>query len=132
MSARQLCHYFEAHGVRVLINQTLNDIFNHRDSLGRISKWAMELSKRVIDFEKRSALKSQVLADFIADCTELSIYTEGRVPESPWLVYYDGVWGNVRPRALTILISPSRIKLRYAVRLQFTKETDKCMNNIAE
>jgi hypothetical protein len=92
----------------------------------------MELSKRVIDFEKRSALKSQVLADFIVDCTELSIYIEGRVPESPWLVYYDGVWGNVGPRALTILISPSRIKLRYAVRLQFTKETDKCTNNIAE
>jgi ribonuclease HI len=31
-----------------------------------------------------------------------------------------------------ILISPSKIKLRYATRLQFTNETDKCTNNIAE
>jgi ribonuclease HI len=34
--------------------------------------------------------------------------------------------------AEAILISPSRIKLRYTARLQFTKEADKCTNNIAE
>jgi uncharacterized DUF497 family protein len=33
-------------------------------------KAAMELSKHVIDFEKRNAIKSQVLVDFIADWTE--------------------------------------------------------------
>jgi hypothetical protein len=31
MSARKLCHYFEAHRVRVLMNQPLNDIFGNRD-----------------------------------------------------------------------------------------------------
>jgi hypothetical protein len=67
MSASKLRHYFEAHTVRVLTNQPLKDIFKNRDSLGRIGKWAMELLKHVIDFEKRSAIKSQVLADFIAD-----------------------------------------------------------------
>jgi ribonuclease HI len=35
----------------------------------------MELSEYVIDFEKRTAIKLQVLADFIADWTELSSYT---------------------------------------------------------
>jgi ribonuclease HI len=30
------------------------------------------------------------------------------------------------------LISPSEIKLRYATRLQFTNEADKCMHNIIE
>jgi ribonuclease HI len=29
-------------------------------------------------------------------------------------------------------ISPSGIKLRYAARLQFNSEADKCTNNIAE
>jgi predicted regulator of amino acid metabolism with ACT domain len=67
MSTRKLQHYFEAHIVRVLTNQLLNDIFGNLGSSGRIGKWAMELSKHVIDFEKRSAAKSQVLADFIAD-----------------------------------------------------------------
>jgi hypothetical protein len=67
MSTRKLWHYFEGHRVRVLTNQPLNDIFGNCDSLGRIGKWAMELLKHVIDFEKRSSIKSQVLTDFIAD-----------------------------------------------------------------
>ena len=83
MSARKLRHYFEAHTIRVAINQPLNDIFGNRDSSGRISKWAMELSEHVIDFEKISAIKSQVIADFIAKWTEPNSCTEGPVPESP-------------------------------------------------
>jgi hypothetical protein len=67
MSARKLRHYFEAHTIKVLTNQPLHDIFSNRDSSGRISKWAMELSEYVVDFEKRSTIKSQILADFVAE-----------------------------------------------------------------
>jgi hypothetical protein len=70
MSVRRLHHYFEAHRVRVLTNQPLNNIFRSQDYPCRIGKWAMELSEHVVDFEKRSAIKSQVLADFITDWTE--------------------------------------------------------------
>jgi hypothetical protein len=66
MSTMKLRHYFEAHRVRVLMHPPLNDIFENRDSSGRIGKWSMELSEHVIDFEKTSAIKSQVLVDFIA------------------------------------------------------------------
>jgi hypothetical protein len=59
MSARMLHHYFEAHTIKVL--------FSNRDNSDRISKWAMELSKNVVDFKKRSAIKSQILADFVAE-----------------------------------------------------------------
>jgi hypothetical protein len=114
MSARKFPHYFEVHRVRVLMNQPLNDIFGNRDSFGRISKWAMDLSENVIDFEKKSAIKWQVLADFITDWLEPANYTEGSVPESPWQVYCDGARGNARAGALALFISPSGIKLRYA------------------
>jgi hypothetical protein len=90
MSARKLHHYFKAHKVRVLTNQPLNDIFRNRDCTGRIGKCDMELSKHVADFEKRSAIKSQVLADFITDRTDLSSYTKGLVIDTPWQVYCDG------------------------------------------
>jgi hypothetical protein len=90
MSARKLRHYFEAHRIRVLMNQLLNDIFRSRDSSGRIGKWAMELSEHVIDFEKRSAIKSQVLVDFVTNWTEPSSYTEDAVVDTPWQVYCDG------------------------------------------
>jgi hypothetical protein len=33
MSTRKLRHYFDAHGVRVLTNQPLNDIFRNRSIL---------------------------------------------------------------------------------------------------
>jgi hypothetical protein len=52
ISAWKLRHYFEAYRVRVLTNQPLNDIFGNKDFSGRIGKWAMKLSKHVIDFEK--------------------------------------------------------------------------------
>jgi hypothetical protein len=53
-----------------LTNQPLNNNFRKCDSSGRIRKWAMKLSEHVIDFEKRSAIKLQVLADLIADWTK--------------------------------------------------------------
>jgi hypothetical protein len=111
MSARKLRHYFKAHRVKVLTNQPLNDIFKNRDSSGRIRKWAMELSEHVVDFEKSCAIKSQVLADFIADWTEPSGYTEGMVVKTPWQVHCDGASGFSGVGVAAILMSPSGIKL---------------------
>jgi hypothetical protein len=90
-NARKLRHYFEANTIKVLTNQPLNDIFGNKDNSGRISKWVMELSEYVAYFEKGSAIKSQILANFIIEWTEPSSLIEGIVPESPWLVYCDGV-----------------------------------------
>jgi hypothetical protein len=86
MSTRKLQHYFEAHRVKVLTNQLLNDILKNQDSSGRIRKWIVELSEHVVGFEKRSAIKSQVLADFIVDWMEPSSYTKGTVVDTPWQV----------------------------------------------
>jgi hypothetical protein len=58
MSDRNLHHYFEAHTIKILTNQPLNDIFGNRDNPDRISKWVMELTECVVDFEKRSVIKS--------------------------------------------------------------------------
>jgi hypothetical protein len=53
MSARKLHHYFETHTIKVLTNQSLNDIFGNRDNSDQISKWVMELLEYVVDFEKK-------------------------------------------------------------------------------
>jgi diketogulonate reductase-like aldo/keto reductase len=57
MSSRKLRHYFEAHTIKVLTNQPLNNIFGNRDSSDKVSKWAMELSEYIMDFVKRSTIK---------------------------------------------------------------------------
>jgi hypothetical protein len=90
ITSQKFRHDFKAHRVRVLTNQPLNDIFGNRDSSDKIGKWAMELSKHIIDFEKTSSIKSQVLANFIADWTEPASYTEGPIIKSSWQVYCDG------------------------------------------
>jgi hypothetical protein len=50
----------------------------------------MELFEHVVNFEKRSVIKSQVQVDFIVDWTEPSSYTEGSMIDTPWQVYCDG------------------------------------------
>jgi hypothetical protein len=45
--------------------------------------WASELSHHIVDFQKRSAIKSQVLVDFIADWTEPLSYTKSTVIDTP-------------------------------------------------
>jgi hypothetical protein len=63
MAARKLRYYFEGHRIRVITNQPLNDLFTNKEASTRIIKWAAELSEYIVDFERRSAIKSQVLAD---------------------------------------------------------------------
>jgi hypothetical protein len=52
---------------------------------------------------------------------------DGIIPEAPWAIYCDGAWGSTGARAVTILVSPSGIKLRYTTGLEFHNEADKCI-----
>jgi hypothetical protein len=63
MAARKLRHYFEGHRIRVITNQPLNDLFANREASTQIIKWGTELSEYIVDFKKRSMIKSQVLED---------------------------------------------------------------------
>jgi hypothetical protein len=67
MASRKLRHYFKGNRTIVVTSQPIHDLFHNREALARISKWAARLSEFYIDFERRTAIKSQVLADFISD-----------------------------------------------------------------
>ena len=92
MASRKLRHYFEGHKIVAITDQPLHDLFHNREASARISKWASELSEHYIDFEKRTAIKSQVLADFVVDWTSPTFDTEA--PIEPWTVHCDGAWCN--------------------------------------
>jgi hypothetical protein len=68
---RKLRHYFEGHKITVVKDFSLGDILRNRDATGRISKWAMELEALNIDFSPQKVIKSQALADFMAEWTEI-------------------------------------------------------------
>jgi hypothetical protein len=69
MASRKLSHYFEAFKVRVTSDRGLDELFRNPEVSVRIAKWAAELSGYHITFEPRTAIKPQVLADFIVDWT---------------------------------------------------------------
>ncbi|KAK1678325.1 hypothetical protein QYE76_039173 [Lolium multiflorum] len=70
LGSRKLRHYFQEHPMTVVSKAPLATIINNSDATGRVAKWGIELSAFDINYEARTAIKSQVLADFIADWTE--------------------------------------------------------------
>ena len=69
MASKKLKHYFQAHPIIVPIAFPVQDMFKNKESSGRLAKWSAELSQYVVDFVARTTIKSQVLADFVADLT---------------------------------------------------------------
>ncbi|XP_077226392.1 uncharacterized protein LOC143859620 [Tasmannia lanceolata] len=69
MAARKLRPYFQAHTIKVLTDQPLRQIFHRPDTLGQLVKRVVELSEFDIRYLPRPAIKAQVLADFVAECT---------------------------------------------------------------
>ena len=70
ITSHKLRHYFDEHKVTVVSNFPLGNVLHNRDATGCISKWLVELGAQNIEFVSRKAIKSQVLADFIAEWTE--------------------------------------------------------------
>ena len=53
----------------VVTKHPLKILFRNADFSGRISKWAVELGQYDIKYQLRTAIKAQVLADFIIKFT---------------------------------------------------------------
>jgi hypothetical protein len=103
-------------------------MFEHKESIGRIGKWATKLAEQPINFISCSAMKSQVLADFVADWTPTVTKGDPVVSGSVWEVQCDGEYCHLGSTVVAVLNSPSGIKLRYALQLN----CDNCTNNMAE
>jgi hypothetical protein len=89
ITARKLRHYFERHKITVVTDFPLGDILHNRDATGRISKWTVELGALKIDFTRRKAVKSQALADFVAEWIEVQQPTPDTILDH-WKMYFNG------------------------------------------
>nr|CAH68036.1 OSIGBa0139N19-OSIGBa0137L10.5 [Oryza sativa] len=136
MTSRKLRHYFQAHRVTVVTSYPLAQILHNREVTGRVVKWAIELSEFDLHFEPRHAIKSQALADFVAECTPapepVSVPKASSGPSqlphtAHWVMQFDGSLSLQGAGAGVTLTSPSGDVLRYLVRLDF-----RATNNMAE
>ncbi|XP_025611902.1 uncharacterized protein [Arachis hypogaea] len=89
-SARRLRPYFQSHVVHVRTNHPLRQVLHKPELAGRLIKWAVELSEFDIRYQSRGPIKSQFLADFIA---ELTIPSEDDHAKQ-WILYVDGSSNN--------------------------------------
>jgi hypothetical protein len=78
ITSRKLRHYFQSHKIVVPSSFPLGEIIRNRDANGRIVKWSVELGEFEIKFCPRQAIKSQILADFVSEWTEIQV----RLPRS--------------------------------------------------
>src|SRR4051812_12664308 len=89
MAAKRLKPYFQAHLFTVVSSAPLADIIGSRDASGRVAKWAIEIANYGIQYEPRTAIKSQALADFLVDWAETQY-----APPAPgmecWRMHFDG------------------------------------------
>jgi dsDNA-binding SOS-regulon protein len=70
-TARKLWQYYVVHPIIVVNEAPLSNILNNPSATGCVSLWGIKLSPMDITYEKRKAIKSQILPDFIAEWLEL-------------------------------------------------------------
>jgi hypothetical protein len=126
LTRRKLRHYFESHPVTVVSSFPLGEIIQCREATGRIAKWAVELMGETISFAPRKAIKSQALADFLAEWVDTQLLTAPIQPEL-WTMYFDGSLMKTGAGAGLLFISPLGKHVRYVIRLHFPMS-----NNVAE
>ncbi|GJW98320.1 reverse transcriptase domain-containing protein [Tanacetum coccineum] len=74
-ASKRLKRYFQAHTVVVITNQPIKQLLSSSEISGRMLKWKFELEGYDIQYRPRTAIKGQILADFIVE--------HGRKEESP-------------------------------------------------
>ena len=100
--------------VALVTEYPLGDILCNKEANGHIIKWAVDLSTYSIDFRGCQMIKSQVLANFIAEWTDMQALVSADRPEH-WVMYFDGFLNLDGAGAGIFFISPSRDHLRYVL-----------------
>ena len=73
LAKKKLVHYFDVHPITMVTSFPLGEIMNNRDATERITKWALELMAYGIMYVPHTSIKSQALANFIAEWTEAHV-----------------------------------------------------------
>ena len=86
----------------------------------------VELMGEALTYVPRKAIKSQALADFIAEWTDTQLHL-AQVQAELWTIYFDGSLMKTGARVGLLFISPLGVHMRYVIRIHFATS-----NNIAE
>jgi hypothetical protein len=105
LTRHKLRHYFEAHPVTVVSSFLLGEIIRNPDAAGRIAKWSMELMGETLAYAPCKAIKSQILADFVAEWTDTQLLPL-QIQAECWTFYFNGSVMKTGVGAGLLFVSP--------------------------
>jgi len=124
ITARRMRVYFQNHEVIIRMDYPIARILSKPDLAGRMITWSVELSEYAIKYEPRGAIKTQVLADFIA---KMGQEPSTSLMQPEWILYVDGSSSSKGAGAGIVLEGPGEILIEQSLRFGF-----KTSNNQAE
>ena len=114
----------------ILTNKLLRHVLQKHEMSGHLIQWTMELSKFDIQYNPRSAIKSQALANFIIEYTipddAPPVYQERTTKKDPgpssqpWIQHRDGSSTLSASGAKVILTNPTGEAIEYALHFIFS------------
>jgi hypothetical protein len=107
IESRKLRHNFHAHKISVVTSYPLKVVLHSPNVTGNIAKWAAELDEFEMHFIPHHMVKSQVLADFVADWTLLSCAPGGRALVNR----RSKLWSSPSPTGLSSSMAPRTSKV---------------------
>ncbi|XP_057808674.1 uncharacterized protein LOC131023143 [Salvia miltiorrhiza] len=120
ITARKLRPYFLSHKVIVRTIIPLRQILGRPDLAGKMVKWAIELGEYEVEFEPRTTIRAQALADFIQEATRWPM-------RGPWAAQVDGSVTKEGCGVGIYITSPEEEVYQFAIKFE-----DKLSNNEAE
>jgi ribonuclease HI len=118
LARRNPRHYFEAHPVTVVSSFPLGEILRNPDAAGRIAMWFVELMGEMLAYVPCNMIKSQILADFVAEWTDMQL-PPLQIQAECWTLYFDGSVMKTGAGVGLLFISPLGEHMRYAIRMHF-------------
>ena len=88
MAAHKLKPYFQAYMVIVLIDKPLRQAMSNLEAVGRMTLWVIELSEFNVKYRPRTAIKGQVVVDFIVEF--INVESQGAEEYPQWSIHTDG------------------------------------------
>ena len=116
-AAQKLKPYFQAHTIIVLIDQPLKRAMSSPEAAGRMALWAIELSKFDVQYHPRTAVKGQIVADFIVEYTRSE--DKGAEGHRLWSIRTDGSSNQHARSADMVIQTPEGDKIECMIRLDF-------------
>ncbi|GKA33807.1 reverse transcriptase domain-containing protein [Tanacetum coccineum] len=92
------------------------------DASGRLQKWSVLLGEHNISYRPRTAVKGQILADFLIEKPETNaVLPQSEVKlQAPWILFTDGSSCVDGSGAGLILTNPEGMEFTYALRFEFS------------